>query len=345
MEVFAKHNHHEELLEDSYHHHLSDEIRQADAGKHLRRSVILEKLTSRLKNMRRDNTNFEGCCEGLDPLMFQEVRELVNNFGTSWEEIIRKYNMKQLNEFVNTLDTISDAISNVKNLVSGINSGTTDTQHSSKSLLPIKKQMTTDKEDNDNNEGFDPQMIVEVEELVNTFCTSWEVIMNKYKVKSLAQFTNTLETITEAISNVKALLNGLTGGASESAEMIPQRPLNSEILLSNDEIEYKELEADDFDENDESDFDENEDFKDESNESELNEYETDGPSHVLFSPPNTNRDLNPILNPLSPSLDSFEKEYLDDSAVINDYELAINELNEKIKTLGKDLESANIQSL
>ncbi|CAO1343770.1 unnamed protein product [Diamesa tonsa] len=250
MEVFAKHNHHLELLEDSYHHHLNDEIRQADAGNHQRRSVILEKLTSRLKNMRRVNTHFEGCCEGLDPLMFQEVRELVNKFGTSWEEIIQKYNMKQLNEF-----------------------------------------------------------------------------------------TSTLDTITKAISNVKQLFNGLRGGESEGAEIIPQPSL---IPLSNDEIEYNELEADGFDENDESDFDENEDVEDESNESELNEYETDGAGHVLLSPPNANLDLNPILSPLSLSPDSFEKEYLDDSAVINDYELAINELNQKIKTLGKDLESAKI---
>lgn len=336
MEVFAQHNHDVELLEDFYHHHLSDEVRQTDTVPHFHRSVILGKLGSRLKSMRRDNNNFEGCCEGLDPMMFQEVLELVDNFGTSWEQIIQKYNMKQLNVLVNTLDTITEAILNVKNLVSGINA---DTQHSSKSSLPTKKQMTTDSA-HDKNEGFDNQMIVEVEGLVNKFCTSWEAIMKKYKVKSLAQFTSTLETITEAILNVKQLLNGLREGATVSSGMMRQPPLQLDIPMSNDEAEYKELEAD-YNQLDSDGFDENDEPGYDSGIGESNE--SDNIVHVPLSPSNTDNDLNPILNPSYP--DSFEKEYLDDSAVINDYERAIIELNQKIKTLGKDLQSSKIQSL
>lgn len=358
MEVYAQHNPHVELLEDPYHHHLSDEIRQTDADKHIHRSVILDKLTTRLKSTRRDDTNFEGCCEGLDPLMFQEVLELVNNFGTSWEQVIQKYNMKQLNKFVNTLDTITGAIFNVKNLINGINAGpTTDTQHSSKPLLPIKKQMTTDKTANDNNGGFDPQMIVEVEELVQKFCASWEAIMTKYKVKSLTQFTSTLDTITEAILNVKELLNGMRAGVSEVAveeqllndpEIFPQPPKllpNPEILLSNDD-EYNTLASDEqkygFDENDELADDGDDIDESKSNESELNEHVTDDTIHVPLSPSITDSHLDPNQNPSYPSPDSSEKEYADDFVLIDDYERAIIDLNQKIKTLGKDLESSNI---
>ena len=158
-------------------------------------------------------------------------------------------------------------------------------------------------------DGLDPMMIQEVQHLVSNFESSWGAIMNKYNVKPISEFTNTLDTISEAISKVKELLNGLNTDASKSDFRPPA------LILQDPSIS---IETD----------------KPESDAPPTDEPETDEPE---TDKPNTDSDLDS--DPVMPDLDSSEKDYKDDFAVIDDYERAIFELNEKIKNLAKDFES------
>lgn len=269
-----------------------------------RRSDILSNLNQRLKSMRRTNDNFEGCCDGLDPVMLQEVQQLSQNFGLSWESIMQKYNMEQFSLFVQTLDVINEAISNLNNVVDGLNTEPsalpTDGMNLMTRMNDLLLRRTKGKRSlrrNDASGGFYPQMLEEVEELISNFCKSWEEIMEKYKVKPIAQFTSTLDTITQAFEDVKHLISGIKTGAPDDGEStLP------------DELEPP-VSAEDL-----------------SVSSETVEPETDY-AEIELHQSNSNENSDPGLM----------EEVLADDFIFEGYQRAINDLNKKIEKLAQDL--------
>ncbi|CAO1311117.1 unnamed protein product [Diamesa serratosioi] len=121
IEVYAQHDHHTELLEDSYHHHYNDEVRRLDNSNVKSRQNQMNKLSTTVEATRKANV-VEGCCDGIDPLIIQEVQELVQNFGISWEGIMQKYNVKPLSTFTKKLNGISEAVINLGDLVGNMQS-------------------------------------------------------------------------------------------------------------------------------------------------------------------------------------------------------------------------------
>lgn len=186
-----------------------------------RRSNILSNLNQKLKSMRRTIENFEGCCDGLDPMMLQEVQPLSQNFGEAWESIMQKYNMNQVHEFVQTLDVISEAVLNLKTL--NVNpEPPADLMARMNNLLLRRTRGKRSLRRNSASGGLDPQMIADVDEIVSNFSKAWEEIMVKYKVKPIAQFTTTLDTITQAFVNVKELISGFKKDALDGDDFTIQ---------------------------------------------------------------------------------------------------------------------------
>ena len=149
IEVYSHTNHHDlELLEDSYHHHMSDEIRRSDEDKLRSRRNLVRKLSTTIESFRKANFD-EGCCDGFDPDILKEVEELVQHFGNAWDEIMEKYNVKPIPKFTKTLNEIIESVTKVREKISNILPDVSKGQPSSEVEIKSKDQLLDEDPDYD----------------------------------------------------------------------------------------------------------------------------------------------------------------------------------------------------